>query len=263
LVTAVAESVEQQSAAAKGAVWVFESSLGGHHGDAAATIAVKRHGAVDGKYSGPAGSSYGILTRNDDDKLLPWSAIKNHTQRFIEYARTRPELRFRILPGPQRKSDQEHIRFADLLRNAPANTQLPGRMLEILDRLDTVRIILLDANVTMVDTPERKRELDQYFAANEGLWPAEHIEIVSFGAAQTLVANDRYAKGRGYRHRIINVDTDIYGDDAIQVRELLSVTYATKLICLNDPASTSTARQASAIRFASCGGLEVDGVLLR
>jgi len=261
-VTAVAESLRQQSAAAKGTVWVFESSLGGHQSDTTAAIAVKRHGAVDGKYNGAAGSSYGVLTRNDEKELLPWAAIKNHTQGFLEYARTHPELRFRILPGPQRKSDQEHIRYADLLRNAPANCELPGRMLEILGRLDTVRIILLDANVAMADTPERKRELDQYFAANEGLWPAEHVELVSFGAARGLVANDRYAKGRGYRHRIMNVDTDIYGDDALQVRELLSVTYATKLICLNDPAGTSTARQVGAIHFASCGGLEIDGVLI-
>jgi hypothetical protein len=108
-----------------------------------------------------------------------------------------PELKFQLLHGSLRKSEQEHTQYAGLMRNVPANCEMPGRTLEILERLNTVQVILLDANITVIDTDERKRALDQYFAVNEGLWNAEHVEIVSIGAAQSLVTNDKDATGHG------------------------------------------------------------------
>ncbi len=251
------------SAATSGIIWVFESSLGGEHSDAAAAIAVRRHGAKDGVGSGASGTSYALQTRDDEHVLLPLKEIEENVQEFRDYATAHPELKFKIVPGALRKSDEEHASFADLLRNVPANCELTGRMLEILERLKTVRIILLDANVNLVDTAARKRALDQYFAANEGLWNAEQIEIISFGAAHTLVANDKYATGRKYLHRIINVDANVYGDDAAEVHEILSVAYATKLICLDDPSGTSTAARVSSIQLAAGAGLEIDAVLIK
>ena len=135
-------------------------------------------------------------------------------------------------------------------------------MLERLGRLDTVRIILLDTNVTLVET-ERRRVLDQYFAANVGLCDVDHIEIVSFGSAQSLVANDKFAKKRGYRHRIIAADPELYGNHTAAVRELLSVAYATKLVCINDPTGTSTGDQAGAIHLAACAELQIDELLIQ
>jgi len=257
----IRRAVKRPPLAAKEAIWVFESNLAGRHARGVAAIAVKCLGAEEGKCSGVAGSSYAIPTRDDEDKLLPWGDIEKHVRTFRSYAEAHPDQTFRILPSPHGKSEQEHAHFADLFRNTPTNCELPGRWLELLKRLDTVRIILLDANVTVVET-ERKRALDQYFAANEGLWNADHIEIVSLGSAQSLVANDKYAKGRGYRHRIINVITDLYGNFAAQARELLSVAYATKLVCLNNPTGTSTGNQVGAVHLASCAGLPIDEVLI-
>jgi hypothetical protein len=76
----------------------------------------------------------------------------------------------------------------------------------------------------------------------------------------TLVANDKYAKERNFQHRIVNVDADFYGDDAVEVRQMLSIAYATKLICLDDPAVTSTASRVGTIQHAACAGLEIDAV---
>ena len=252
-------SVKQPSVTGSEDLWVFESTLGEHHARGAAAIAVKFHDAEEGKCNGVAGSSYAIPTRYGENKLLPWDDIENHVRTFCDYAKAHPDQTFRILPSPHGKAKQEHARFADLFRNAPANCELPGCWLEIFERLDTVRIILLDANVTIVET-ERKCVLDQYFTANEGLWNADHIEIISLGSAQSLVANEKYAKGHGYQHRIFNVDTDLYGDYAEQVREHLSVAYATKLVCLNDPACTSVGNKLGAVRLASCTGLPIDAL---
>jgi len=254
--------VKRPPVAAREDIWVFESNLGGHHLKGATAIALECHGAEEDKYSGAAGTSYALPTRGDDGQLLGWDTMKSHVRVLFDYARKHPQLRFRILASSQKKSTEEHRRFADLLRNAPANCELPGRLLEILDRLTTVRIILLDANVRMV-AEDRKRVLDQYFAANAGLWDADQIEIVSLGSAQSIVANDKYAKGRGYRHRIINVDAEVYRGHAGLAREQLSVTYATKLVCLNDPTGTSTGTQIGAIHLAACAGLEIDEVLIQ
>ncbi|MFT4562146.1 MAG: hypothetical protein ACI9BW_001890 [Gammaproteobacteria bacterium] len=245
------------------AIWVFESKSNGDHHDGAAAMSLKRHGAISGQGSGAAGRSYALATQDSSNSPLVWADVKSEVSRFIDYVRDHPKTRFKLMPGSFRRNDDEQLRFADLMRNAPSNCELPGRMLEILGRLNIVRIILLDANIRAIDSDTRKKTLDEYFSANAGLWNAEQIEIVSFGAAHTLVANDRYAKGRGYLHRIINVDTEIYGDDAAQVLEMLSIAYATKLLCLDDPDGTSTSSRLNGIRLAACGGLEIDSILVR
>jgi hypothetical protein len=158
-----------QPFASPDAIWVYQSSLGGE----------------EGVGSGSEGSSYALQTCDDEHVLLPNEEIADHVDEFRDYVTTHPDLKFRILPSSHRKSDAEHAYFADLLRNVPTNCELTGRMLEILERLKTVRIILLDANVNAVDSQARKRSLGQYFAANEGLWNAEQIEIISFGTAHT------------------------------------------------------------------------------
>ncbi|MFT4582844.1 MAG: hypothetical protein ACI915_000338 [Gammaproteobacteria bacterium] len=245
------------------AIWVFESKSNGDHGDGAAEMSLRRHGALSGQGSGASGNSYALATLDSANKPLSWADIKSEVSRFIEYVKVHSDAKFKLMPGSVRRSDDEHERFADLMRNVPPNCELPGRMLEILGRLQIVRITLLEANIRAADAGIRKKVLDEYSTANAGLWNAEQIEIVSFGAAHTVVANDRYAKGRGYLHRIINVDTEVYGDDAAQVLETLSIAYSAKLLCLDDPDGTSTSARLNSIRLAACGGLEIDSILIR
>jgi len=249
-------------ASSKRSHWVFESNQSGSHAEGVALLAARYHGAEEGRGNGPAGTSYALSVYDDDDGLLPWDRIESEIQTFRDHAEANPTTGFRILPGGQPRPDDIHARFAELFRNAPANCELPGRWLEILGHLKSVRVILLDANVLVRPTDERTRALDQFFAANEALWETEFVEIVSFGPAMTLVSNDKYARARGYRHRILDVDTIRYGDDAEEVRELLSVAYATKFVCINDPDGTSTSQQIGAIRIAASAGLEIDAVLV-
>ena len=130
-------------------IWVYESSLGGEHADRAAEIAVKYHGAEQGKGSGAAGTSYALQTLDDAHVLLPPKDIRDNVQEFRDYVTAHPELKFQLLHGSLRKSEQEHTQYAGLMRNVPANCEIPGRTLEILERLNTVQVILLDANITV------------------------------------------------------------------------------------------------------------------
>lgn len=243
-------------------IWVFEAHVGKEIGRGAAAIARKCRGADSGELAGLTGSNYAIPTRDAADELLSWNAIEEHVRDLINTAKASPELRFKLIPNTLKKSDAEHQKFTDLFHNAPPNVELTGRMLESLGRLESVRIVFLDANIT-VDQSERKRVLDQYFSANEGLWNAEYIEIISFGSALSIVANDKYASGRGYRHRIMNVDSTLYEQYTAQARELLSIARATKLICLNDPTGTTTGSLVGALHLANGAGLQLDELLIQ
>ncbi len=248
--------------AGKEPVWVFESQLGIDIGRGAAAIARKCRGAGAGEHEGATGANYALPTRDAEGALLAWNEIANRVTGFFEFASRNPDTRFLVLPSPARKPPADFERFAELFRHAPPNCELPGRMLEYLDRMKAVRIIILDSNITIIED-ERQRVLDHYFTANEGLWNADVIEIISIGSPHTLVANDRYAKRRGYRHRIIGADKERYGDYASQVRELLSIAYATKLLSMNDPTGTSTNNVIGALQLAAAAGLEIDEILIQ
>jgi len=243
-------------------IWVFESQANTDLRRGAPALARACRGAVEGEHDGMTGANYALLTRDADATLLPWPQIKASVARLFDTMDAHPTQKFCIVPSARGKSEDEHERYTDLFHNAPPNCQLTGRMLERLGRLKSVRVILLDANITIIEE-ERARILDQYFAANAGLWNAEFIEIVSIGAAQSLVANAKYATARRYRHRIISVDAARYGEHAAQVRELLSVGYATKLVCLNDPTGTSTGTIIGALNLASTSGLQIDDMLIQ
>jgi hypothetical protein len=244
-------------------IWVFESQTDGDRSKGAAATALKRDGAELGQAQGIAGNSYAIPTRDKDNNPLEWPDIGRSVQEFRDHVSDNPSVSFKLFPGSARRTADEHVQFSELFRNMPADCDLPGRTLEILGRSNVVRIILLDANIRAVDMDARKTALDQVFTANEGLWGPGDTEIVSYGAAHTLVANDLYAKSRGYKHRIIDVGTERYGDDAKQVLEMLSIAYATQLVCIDDPDGTNTSQQVSEIHLGACAGLEIDSVIIR
>jgi hypothetical protein len=221
-------------------LWAFESHTGKPATRGAAAIAHKCRGADSETFNGMSGNNYALATRDAENQLLPWDEIESHVRNFLQFAKSNPTLSFTVLASAQKKSLAEQEKFTDLLRNSPANVVLPGRILESLDRLSSVRIVFLDSNFN-VDQDERKRVLDQYFAANQCLWNADEIEIVSFGSAQSIVSNDKFANERGFRHLIMRADPETYGDYAPQAREILSIAYATQLVCLNDPTGTRLA----------------------
>lgn len=74
-------------------IFVFGSKPDGNHLGGAAKIALERFGAKIGKGEGYSGNSYAIPVHRYKSELME-VAIK----RFIDFARTRPELIFYVLP---------------------------------------------------------------------------------------------------------------------------------------------------------------------
>ena len=70
-------------------IFVFGSNLAGAHGGGAARVAYERFGAIWGLGVGLAGQSYAIPTMHGGV-----DAIKPYVDQFIEFAKTRKDLKF-------------------------------------------------------------------------------------------------------------------------------------------------------------------------
>lgn len=77
-----------------GEIFVFGSNLAGRHGKGAALYAKRYKGAKRIVFQGFVGQCYAIPTK--DAKLVPLSleAIAQAVQVFIEFAKSRPDMRF-------------------------------------------------------------------------------------------------------------------------------------------------------------------------
>lgn len=102
-------------------VFVFGSNLKGIHGAGAAKAARDLFDAKPGFAVGPQGRSYAIPTKRDITHRLDLPHIRKGVDRFIEYARSRPDLEFfvtRIGCGLAGYEDRE---IAPMFMLAPDN----------------------------------------------------------------------------------------------------------------------------------------------
>ena len=77
-------------------IFVFGSNQSGRHGAGAAKTALG-WGAVWGQSEGMQGRTYGIPTKDSSVlKTLSIDEIKPYVDRFIEFAKTRPDLSFLV-----------------------------------------------------------------------------------------------------------------------------------------------------------------------
>ena len=246
-----------KNASAAEPVYVFGSTLSGIHEKGPAAIALRYHGAEPGRGSGPAGNSYAIPVTAADRQPLSLSVIGNYVDSFLNHAARNPAESFFInrLGCDMGGCNDEDI--AAMFKAAPNNCLLPGIWLKHLRRDMPVRLIILDAGYLMTKSYVQER-LDQYLSLNLPLWDAPLLEIVSAGLPKSVVANDKFARSRGYIHRIIGENRGLYGSHAPAVRDAKAVWYGTHLISLSDPNTTSRREEVRLMSLASLQGLSVD-----
>lgn len=97
-------------------IFVFGSNLAGRHGRGAARHARLEHGTIYGQGTGLQGRSYAIPTKDAQLAVLPLSRIGCFVDRFIEFARAHPELRFRLTPIGTGLAGYAHDDIAPLFR---------------------------------------------------------------------------------------------------------------------------------------------------
>lgn len=101
-------------------IFVFGSNAAGNHGAGAAAVAVQRFGAIWGQGEGLQGQSYGLPTMEGR------AAFQAAATRFIEYARSRPDLRFYLTKVGCGIAGYQEESVASMFADTPDNVVKPA-----------------------------------------------------------------------------------------------------------------------------------------
>ena len=122
-------------------VFVFGSNTAGRHGKGAALFARQHRGAIYGQGEGFQGNSYAVPTKGQrpDRTLftLPLEQIGAGVQRFLAFARSRPDLAFEVTPIGCGLAGYTAAEIAPMFRGAPMNCTLPVEFGSIHRRIDS------------------------------------------------------------------------------------------------------------------------------
>jgi hypothetical protein len=109
----------------KNAVFVFGSNLAGVHGAGAARDAQALYGAEWAVGEGLMGRCYALPTKGNQLVTLPLSSIAANVARFLNVARSRPDLTFAVTRVGCGLANLTETDIVPLFANAPSNCQLP------------------------------------------------------------------------------------------------------------------------------------------
>ncbi len=107
--------------ASKDPVFVFGSNLSGRHGAGAAKYAAKWYGATEGASIGHWGNSYAIPTKDYKINTLPLKTIAVYVNDFLEYARNRKDLVFKVTRIGCGLAGYSNEDIAPMFKDAPDN----------------------------------------------------------------------------------------------------------------------------------------------
>jgi len=228
-------------------VFCFGSNERGRHGKGAALDARQRFGAIEGQGEGLQGKSYAIPTKDANIQTLPLERVSVYVDRFIEFARNHPELKFqmtRIGCGLAGFTDGQ---IAPLFRHAPENVLLPG-IWEYVRGRAAHRIIVAGSR----DFEDRAFAFPRI--AHMLSKVPNGFEIISGGARGADTIGEEWAKSQLAACVRFPAQWDAYGKRAGHIRNALMGWYATHLIAFWDGVSPGTKGM---IEFAKDNGLQV------
>lgn len=113
-------------------VFVFGSNRAGRHGKGAALWARQNRGAIYGQGEGLQGNSYAIPTKDERIRSLPLDDIHVHVDRFLNFARSRPDLTFQLTPIGCGYAGYRPPQIAPMFVVSPTNVKLPIEFIEVL-----------------------------------------------------------------------------------------------------------------------------------
>lgn len=113
-------------------VFVFGSNEAGRHGAGAAKVALKQYGARLGVGCGHEGNSYAIPTKGYRIETLPIDRIRDYVDQFIRYAKSNPELEFKVTKIGCGLAGYRDSAVAPLFWSAPSNCLFDSDWLKYL-----------------------------------------------------------------------------------------------------------------------------------
>lgn len=233
---------------------VFGSNVAGLHREANAAFAVRHFGAEEGRWNGPAGSSYAIPYRSSKLELLPVDVIERYTRLFVEHAHAHPQMDFRVARFGSGIGQHSDGAMAELFRLAPANVAPCGLWQRELEGWRGPRILVSDPTDALrgQDAQRKMRHLlEDHIAATEA------GEIVSIDGVSNLRMDEALAHVLEFDHRVIRADPVRYGVHAQMASEVEAVWLSTHLVGVTTSLRRTQPMQIRLVALASREGLQV------
>jgi hypothetical protein len=180
-------------------IFTFGSNGAGHHGAGAALTAARHYGAKRGTAEGLQGKSYALPTKDAQLKTLSLARIAEHADRFMAFARSRPDLQFQLTRVGCGLAGYTDEQIAPLFRDAPDNVLQPCRWLDPRP----IRIIIAGGR-DFSDAVRLETAVDKLTAALD----PKRMEIVSGMARGADKLGWEYAGRRGLDQTPFPADWD-------------------------------------------------------
>lgn len=238
-------------------IFVFGVDMSGAHAHGTAALAQRLFGADSAVSSGITGHAYAIPYRDGAGNALSFSALAAHIAAFLSHARANPQTLFMVARFGCEKGVGDDAAMVRHFSHLPANCLLPGLWLRQLDGKSAVRLVIFDPFARFKE-PYWQDKLKRYLALNAATCNGAQVELVSFGGARSLVANDMAAKRLALKHRVFGANEGFFGSEAERAAEMKAMWYGTHFLSLCDFSQTVQPQQFRITTQAISAGLVID-----
>ena len=238
---------------------VFGTDLAGRHSSESATLATNLYDAGVGTASGETGYAYAIPYMNSTCELLAPDVIRNYVDPFIARAKGTAQQKYHVARFACEATAHSDEVMARMFADVPANVRLPALWNRILQADAPARLLLFDPGAHM-KAAAWQDQLQRYIDLNAPLWGSAGVEVVSFGAARVVVANDVACKRIGVTHRVVGLNEAFFGKNAALAAEARAVWASTHLLSIFDFDQTGQPSQIRILGAAQRGGLAIDQI---
>ncbi len=239
------------------ATYVFGADMSGDFSQGSAAIAARLYGADTEMGVGASGHAYAIPYRNSDGEMLSFGALGPHISGFLNHARSNPQESFVVARFGCEAGASDDATMVRHFNNVPPNCQLPGLWQRQIDAKTAVRLMVFDP-FARFKAPYWQDKLKRYLSLNAATCNGAKVELVSVGAARSIVANDMAAKCLGLKHRVFGPNESFFGKEAVLAAEIKAMWYSTHFLSLCDFRQTVQPQQFRVTSEAIRAGLVVD-----
>ena len=238
-------------------IYVFGADMSGDFSRDSAALAQRLFDADCAVCSGASGHAYAIPYRDSDSKLMSFGALAPHVATFLSHARANPQTSFMVAHFGCESGASDDATMVRHFNHVPANCLLPGVWARQIDGKSAVRLLIFDPFARFKD-PYWQDKLKRYLALNVATCNGAQVELVSVGAARSIVANDMAAKRLGLKHRVFGPNEAFFGKQALLAAEMKAMWYATHFLSLCDFSQTVQPQQFRVTTEAIRAGLVID-----
>ena len=238
-------------------IYVYGADMSGGSSNYSATIALRLYKADKAIGVGASGHAYAIPYLDVEGKPMNFATLAPHVAAFLSHARARPQEGFMVARFACGAGASDDASMARHFSHLPPNVRLPGLWMRHIEPKMAVRLLIYDPMARFKDRLWQDK-LKRFLSLNVATCNGAQVELVSVGAARSIVSNDIAAKRLGLKHRIFGPNESFFGKEAANAAEMKAMWYATHFLSLCDFQQTVQPQQFRFTTEAIRAGLMVD-----